>query len=91
MQAGLDRSSATDGSLAVSNSAELKTVFRAEYTMDLNSTTYSVTICFILAVIAWVVGWLFLLYMQMRRNKGQVVLTCSLSVCISAAVLRRPF
>jgi len=41
--------------------------------MDLNSTTYSVTICFILAVIAWVVGWLFLLYMQMRRNKGQVV------------------
>lgn len=62
-----------DGAVAVSpTDAALETTFRAEYTMDLAETTYSITICFILSIVAWVVGWLFLLFMQMRRNKGQV-------------------
>jgi hypothetical protein len=40
--------------------------------MDTDSASYGITIFFILAIIVWGVGWLFLLYMQMRRNKGQV-------------------
>jgi len=72
-QAKLLPSELVEGELATEAGVDLATTFRAEYTMDLSETSYGMTIFFILSVIAWVVGWLILLYMQMRRNKGQVV------------------
>lgn len=58
-----------DGSLAAT--AELPATFRAQYTSDLSRG--DVTYVFTFALIFWAIASLGPLYMQMRRNKGQVV------------------
>lgn len=72
-QAPLVPSDVGDGSLAAAPGVKaLSTTFRAQYTMDTDSASYGITICFILAIICWGAFWFILIYMQMRRNKGQV-------------------
>jgi len=53
--------------------AQISSSFVASYTMVEDDTQYIVSILFVISIVLWVVGTLFLVYLQLRRNQGQVV------------------
>eukprot|EP00965_Chrysotila_dentata_P224769 6194377-Pleurochrysis_carterae.AAC.1 len=53
--------------------ATARSSFLAVYTMTVDDLSYKVSIGFVVCLVLWIVGWVLLLYLRLRRNQRQAV------------------
>ena len=68
-----ETAAAAEAALSSEVRAALTSSFVAKYTMEMGATWSTITILFVIAIVLWVLGWFFQLYLWMRRNQRQVI------------------
>jgi len=68
-----ETAAAAEAALSSDVRAALTSSFVAKYTMEMGATWSTITILFVIAIVLWVLGWFFQLYLWMRRNQRQVI------------------